>query len=189
LRAKRSNPAANKLGCVGAARLAMTTTDESTRLLFVLGCGCRRGQQGAQRRLIARRAKLLGKVLIAHDSRDARKRLQVIGAGSIGREQQENQNDRHAIERFEIDRLFQARKKTDEAIELCELAVRNCNAAADAGRAEPLAVPQRFKNLALTAAALRRNKCCKFLQRLFLVLCLERGQNRVRGEKIVERHD
>jgi hypothetical protein len=112
----------------------------------------------------------------------------VIGACAFGREQQENQIDRLAVERFEINRLFKPRKKTDEAVELCELAMRNRDATADTGRAEPLAVPQRFKNLALAAATLRRRTRRQFLQRLLFGLHLERGQNRVRGQKIVERH-
>src|SRR5690606_17408117 len=113
----------------------------------------------------------------------------MIGAGTFRREQQKDQVDRLAIERFEIDRLLKPRKETDETIELGELAVRDGNATADAGRAEPLAMPQGFENFPLAAAALGSRTRRQFLQRLLLVLHLERGQNRVRGQKIVERHD
>ena len=63
-------------------------------------------------------------------ARDAGQRLQMVAAGVIGRQQQEDQIDRLAVERFEIDRLLQPRKQADDAWQAASSDVRNRDAAA-----------------------------------------------------------
>ena len=89
---------------------------------------------------------------LAQDAGDAGQRLEVVGAGALRREQQEEQVDRLAVEGLEVDRLVEAREQAEQAVELRQLAVRDGDAVADAGRAEALALQQRLEDRALVEA-------------------------------------
>ena len=89
---------------------------------------------------------------IAQQSRDARERLEMVGARALRRKQEENQIDRLVVERFEIDRPVEAREQTEQLVELGQLAMRNGNAIADAGRAQLLTLQQDLEDLALALA-------------------------------------
>ena len=52
---------------------------------------------------------------IAKQPRHPRQRLQMIGAGALRREQQKNEIDRLAVERFEIDRPIEPREQSEQA--------------------------------------------------------------------------
>ena len=112
----------------------------------------RHRQHGVERLGVARVAQLARDVRIAQQPRHARQRLEMIGAGAFRREQQEDQIDRLAVERLEIDRPLQPRKQPEQLVELRQLAVRNGDAVADAGRAELLALQQDFEDRALALA-------------------------------------
>ena len=95
------------------------------------------------------RAQLLRHRRIAQDAGDPRQRLQMIGAGALRREQHEDEVDRLVVERIEIDRAREPRKDADQPVERAQLAVRDGDALADAGRAQALALQQRVEDLAL----------------------------------------
>ena len=125
---------------------------------------------------------------VAQQARNARQRLQVVGARGFRRQQQENQIDRLAVERLEIDRLVQPREQAEQPTELRQLAVRNGDAIADAGRAELLALQQHFEDRALVLAGQFGRARGQLLDRLLLAVDLERRNDRVRRDEIGERH-
>ena len=112
----------------------------------------------------------------------------MIGARAFGSEQQENQIDRLAVERFEIHRPLQPREQAEHIGELGELAVRNGDAVADAGGAELFTLQQNFQNrtLALTRELGRTRG--EFLDRLLFAVDHERRNNCRRRDEIGERH-
>ena len=112
----------------------------------------------------------------------------MIGAGSFRSKQQEYKIDRLAIERLEIDRPIEPRKQTKQLVELCELAVRDGDAVADAGRAELLTLQQDLVDGAFVLAAELGRLSGEFLQGLLLSVDLERGNDRVGRDEIGERH-
>ena len=73
----------------------------------------------------------------------------MIGARTLGRHQQENDVDRTLVDRIEIDGMDDAREQPDRLVEICETTVWNGDAAADAGRAQPLTLEQAVEQLAL----------------------------------------
>ena len=54
-----------------------------------------------------------------------------------------------AVDRVEIDRLGKPRANSDDVLQPGELAVRNGDALAEAGRAKPLTLQQRVEDIAL----------------------------------------
>jgi len=134
-------------------------------------------------------AQLSRDLRIAQQTGDARQRLEMIGAGRFGREQKKNQIDRLTIERFKIDRPFEPREQSKQTSELRQLAVRNGDAVADAGRAELLALQKDFQNrtFALTRELGRARG--EFLDRFFLPLTLSAGMIAVgatRSESVMD---
>ena len=63
------------------------------------------------------------------------------------RDQEEDEVDRHAIERLEVDRPLQPAENAEDAPAFGELAVRDGDAVADACRAQPLALQQRIEDV------------------------------------------
>ena len=63
----------------------------------------------------------------------------MIDAGIRQRQQQEDQIDRQAVDRLEIDRLREAGEIAEHAGQAFDLSVRDGDAAAEAGRADLLA--------------------------------------------------
>ena len=112
----------------------------------------------------------------------------MIGAGAFRREQEENQIDRLAVERLEIDRTIEPRKQPEQARQMRHLAVRYGDAIADGGRAQLLPLHQRFEDRALVLAGQHSGARGNLLQRLLLVVDFERRKDRVRGDQINERH-
>src|SRR5689334_2927615 len=112
----------------------------------------------------------------------------MIGAGTFRREQQEYQVDGLPIERFEVDRALQACKYAKQLVELGQLAVRNGNTIADAGRAELLALHENLENSPLAEPGEFRSLGGELLQGLLLAVDLQRRNDRVGRHEIVERH-
>ena len=75
----------------------------------------RRGQHRIKRGAILRRSQLLDGGGLAQQARNARQRLQVVGPGVLGCQQQEDQIDILVVERTEFDGLRQPRKQADDA--------------------------------------------------------------------------
>ena len=98
---------------------------------------------------IAELARDLG---IAKQARDTGQRLEMVGAGTLRGEQQENQIDRLAVERLEIDRALQPREQAEHVGELGELAVRDGDAVADSGGTELFTLQQDFEDGAIALA-------------------------------------
>src|SRR5262249_37326435 len=92
-------------------------------------------------------------IRIAQQTCDARQRLKMIGTGSFRREQQKHEIDRLAVERLELYGPFEAGKKSEQFVQLGQLAVGNGDAVAYAGRTKLLALLQRFQDRLLTLAA------------------------------------
>jgi len=72
-----------------------------------------------------------------------------VGAGALGRHQQEHDVDRALVDRIEIDRLSEPREQTVRFIERSHPAMWNGNATTDAGRAQALALDQAVEQAAL----------------------------------------
>ena len=113
----------------------------------------------------------------------------MIGAGAFRRQQQENQIDRLIVERLEIDRPVEPGEQSEQPGQSGHLAVRNGDAVADRGRAELFALHQDVENRPLVLSAEHGRARGKLLQHLLLAVDLERRENRVWRDQIVERHE
>ena len=89
---------------------------------------------------------------LAQQPRDARERLEVIGAGALRGEQQKHDVDGLPVHRVEIDGLGKARANSGDALQPGKLAVRDGDALAEASRAKPLTLEQRVEDIALLRA-------------------------------------
>ena len=126
---------------------------------------------------------------LAQQARDARQRLQVIGTGVLGRQQQEDQVDRLVVERLEVDRLLQPREQADDvaAAPRCARAEWQCRgqrpsspAARVAAASRRYRVP-RGRSVQPPSARASCSAC-------FLFLALRDGKNRFRRQQITEIH-
>src|SRR6476659_10761525 len=114
---------------------------------------------------------------LAQQPRDAGERLQMIGAGAFRGEQQKHDINRSAVDGVEIDRLGKPRADAGDALQPSELAVRDGNALAKPGRAEPLALQERVEDVALLQTCEPRRARRQLLEKLLLVLDLERSNH------------
>ena len=92
--------------------------------------GARARQQGVERVGLVGPAQLLADRAVAQQARDAGQRLQMIGAGRLGCQQQEDQIDRLLVDRIEIDRRLEPGEQAVETLQFCQLAVRDGDAVA-----------------------------------------------------------
>jgi len=76
----------------------------------------------------------------------------VIGPGPFGREQQEHQVDGLVVQRIEIHGRFQPCEHAGDMLDADDLAVRDGDAIADAGRAEPFPLQDGLEYLPLRNA-------------------------------------
>ncbi len=112
----------------------------------------------------------------------------MVGAGGFRCEQQKHQIDRLAVERLEIDSPFEPSKQSEQLIELGQLAVRNGDAVAHAGRTKLLALLQRLQDGPLTLAAELGGLRRQFLQDLLLAVDLQCRNDGIGRDKIGEEH-
>src|SRR6185437_6667807 len=97
-----------------------------------LSCaGRRHGENRIECFRVLGRAQLVGDRRIAQEPRHPRQRLQMIGAGAFRRQQKENQIDRLAVERFEVDRPIEPREQPEQTRQMRHLAMRYGDAVAD----------------------------------------------------------
>src|ERR1700730_12964877 len=99
----------------------------------------------------------------------------MVGTDAFRRQQQEDQINRLTVERLEIDRAREPREQAEQLVELGELAVRNGDPVADAGRAELLPLQQNLENGALVLPAQFGRLGSELLQRRRLAIDLECG--------------
>ena len=104
------------------------------------------GQQREEFTGVVAIAQLLAGGRVAQQSGDTGKRLEVIGAGVLGREQQEDQIHRLVVDGVEVDRLLEAREQAKELFHLAKAAVGDGNAATHTGRAQAFAFDQNVQN-------------------------------------------
>ena len=103
----------------------------------------------------------------------------MIGAGAFGRHQQEHDVDRTLVDRIEIDRLGETREQATGLGERAHAAVRDRDAAADSGRAQPLALEQAIEQATLVELEDRSGAAGQFGQERLLAGRLYAGQNGV----------
>src|SRR5260370_12835791 len=94
-------------------------------------------------------AQLLDQAGVAQQSRHARQGFQMVRTGAFGRRQQEHDVDRAIVDGVEIDRLGESREQSDRLGERRQARVRDGDAAADARRAQTLALEQAVEQAAL----------------------------------------
>ena len=93
-------------------------------------------------------AQALQHVRLTQQARDAREGLEVVAAGVLGGEEEEDEIDRFIVQGFEINGFFETREKAVDAIELLELDVRDGDAAAEAGRAQAFTLKEGIEDFA-----------------------------------------
>ena len=93
-----------------------------------------------------------------------------------------------AVERLEIDRLVEPRREPEQVREPGELAVRDGDALADAGRAEALALQQRVEDGALVEAGEARRMRGELVQRLLLAGNAHRRNDRLGRQEFEQGH-
>src|SRR5260370_3839309 len=96
-------------------------------------------------------AQLVANRLVPQQPRDARERLQMIGAGAGRGQKHEDEVDRLVVDGLEVDRLLEPGEQAIEARQLGQPAVRQRRAVADAGRIEALALQQDLEDGPLVA--------------------------------------
>src|SRR3954468_6325434 len=136
-------------------------------------------QQGVERVGIVGGAQLVHQTAITQQARDAGESLEVIGARAFRRQQQENRIDRSLVDRVEIDGMAEPREHADRLGQPGHAAVRDGDAAADAGRAEPLALQQTVEQATLVEAVKLRRFGGQLGQQGLLAGRLYTGQNGV----------
>src|SRR3954468_9884322 len=148
----------------------------------------RQRQHRIDRLGVARGAELFGDVLVAQKAGDAGERLEVIGAGAFGGEQQEDEIDRLAVHRFEIDWTIETREQAEDLFQLGQLAVGNGDAVADRGGAELFALQEHLENGTLVLPGQLGGLGREFLKRLLLAVDLQCRENRLGRDQIGNRH-
>src|SRR4051812_32538970 len=93
-------------------------------------------EQGEDRVARAGAAKLGGEAAVAQRTARAGQRLEMIGAGIGRRQDEEDEIDRKAVDRLELDRRRQPREEADDAVEPLHLGMGKGGTGAEAGRAE-----------------------------------------------------
>src|SRR6516225_2368564 len=92
----------------------------------------------------------------------------------LGRDQDEENMGRIAVQRFEIHARTMASESADDPVGTAQLAVRNRDPVADRGRAEPLALAEyRGQVLEPDVRVFGRQSLSKFLEHLVLAASLQ----------------
>ena len=112
----------------------------------------------------------------------------MVGACGFGRQQQEDQIDRLIVDRFEIDRLFKPGKQPVQALKFGQLAVRNGDALAHAGCAEPFALEQHVEDLALVETRNCGGPVRELLQRLLFAGRAQGNVHVLGGQEVRDFH-
>ena len=108
----------------------------------------------------------------------------MVGARRFRGDQHEDEIDRQAVRGLEIDRALEPGEDAENMLAFGELAVRDGDAVADPGRAEPLALQDRIEDLARRQAGDERRALAHFLQRLLLAVHPQGGQDGVRLDEL-----
>ncbi len=149
----------------------------------------RQRQHRVDRLGVARGAQLLGDVLVAQQAGDARQRLEVIGAGAFGREQQEDRDrpaGRPSPRNRSGDRGGRTGRTSSPAWAACRAEWRRRSRPRWCRASPAAAAPRtpRVRSARSARQALRR----EFLQRLLLAVDLQCRENRLGCDQIGNRH-
>jgi hypothetical protein len=126
---------------------------------------------------------------MAQQPRDPRQRLEMIGTGLGGRQQQEDKVHRNVIRRIEIDRRLQPGKYTCDAFKPRQPAMRDRNAAANGRAGKLFALPQRLEDDRAVQAHTRSHDRSQVLEQLALVARLQAAEHVGRAEDVGDVHD
>ena len=126
--------------------------------------------------------------LVAQQARHPRERLEMVGAGGVGREQHEHQIDRTVVHRVEADGRLEAGEQPPQAVDFGELGVRDGDPEADSRAAEALALQQRVEDAAFADSGESGRRAGDFLQRLLLAGRLQSGQHGFAAQQRRELH-
>ena len=108
----------------------------------------------------------------------------MVGPGILGSQQQEHQIDRRLVDGIEIHRLVETREHAVEAVQFGQLAMRDRDAAADAGGAKALTLQQDIENRPLVQAGRLRRAFRQLLQALFLAGRMQRVDHAIMRQEI-----
>src|SRR5205809_6812221 len=112
----------------------------------------------------------------------------MLGPGVKRRQQNKDQIDRLVVDRLKQDRAVEPRKDAAEPGQIGQFAMRNGNASADSGAAEPLAFGEHVVDLPLAAAGNRRGAAGNFLEGLLLARRPQLGDDASRREEVGDLH-
>ncbi len=112
----------------------------------------------------------------------------MVGAGILGRQQDENEVDGLAVHRVEINRLGEPGEQPVDAGDGRQLAMRDGDALADAGGTQLFALQQGLEDHPVVDRHLGGERLGQLLQQLLLVRRLEAGQNGLLVDQGIEGH-
>ena len=112
----------------------------------------------------------------------------MLGAGVGRRQEEEDEVHLASVDRLVVDRVRQAREQAINAVQAFDLAMRNGNALAEAGRAEPFALADARQDLASVEAEALRRDLRKLLQQGALVAARQRRLDRIKIEEFRKLH-
>ena len=112
----------------------------------------------------------------------------MICPGAFGCEEQKDQIDLLAIQRIEIDGLFQPSKDADQTVQFRQFAVRNGDSVADSGRSKAFALQKCLVNITFQQAGLRGCEGGKLLEELLFRDRFNRSKNGLRRQNVGQGH-
>src|SRR5215216_6010449 len=114
----------------------------------------------------------------------------MVGAGAFGGDQQEDDVDRPLVDRIEVDRMGEPGEHAARLGERAHAAVRDGDAAADAGRAQPLTLQEAVEQATLVELQHGSGAGRQLCQQSLLAGRFNAGQNGVRtGQQIGNFHN
>src|SRR5690606_12835112 len=112
----------------------------------------------------------------------------MIRTGAFRRQEQEDEVDRLVVQRLEVNGRLEPREEAGDLRKLLQLAVRDGDAIAHAGGAEPLALKDDVDDLTLRNSGDLCRSCCQLLKQLLLGIALHRWNNRTLLQQTCQCH-
>ncbi len=147
------------------------------------------GEKGEERLRVVGSAEFLADAAVAQQPGNPRQRLEVIGTGGFRSQQQKDQIHRLLVDGLEIDRVLEACEQAVKAVQVGHLAVRNGDAVADAGGAQPLAFHKDVEDGPLVQPGDIGRPPGEVLQGLFLAGGAQIRDNGLGTDELVDFHD
>src|SRR6266508_3980787 len=112
----------------------------------------------------------------------------MVGAGMLGRQQQEYEIDRLSVHRIEVDGSRKPGENSMHPAQSLDLSVRNGNALAETGRAEFFALEKRFEDAPLLEPRDLGSSMRKLMKELLLAWRPEVRDNRAGIDNVGKMH-